>query len=307
MSTEQLHIVPSPEPSLLTIRDLMDELVRDAIAAHESYITGIPHGPRIPFPRLADELGGAWSPGLHIVHGSPGVGKTAFALQMAAQADCPALYVSAEMGPVELARRIVARVSGQYLGRFRGEYTPDQVRAYAAAISEKVAFPAVLDATQAYASPALIVDMAMNVRGDSPHMLIVIDSLHSWAEGAGGAGKDGKDGNKYDTLNVGTEYDTLNAGIRALRRIASELQCAILVISERNRNSMAAGGLSAGAGTRKIEYGAETVLDLTCDESAAFDVRGSKTVDLKIVKNRNGTCGKVPLSFFGALQRFDQV
>jgi replicative DNA helicase len=116
-----------------------------------------------------------------------------------------------------------------------------------------------------------------------------VDSLHSWSEGA--------------ALGI-TEYDVLNEAIAQLRRLGTTLSCSVLAIAERNRINMKAGGLSAGAGTRKIEYGAEAVIDLSCEEAARFDVSGEKPVELKIVKNRHGICTRVPLRFHGALQRF---
>ena len=76
---------------------------------------------------------------------------------------------------------------------------------------------------------------------------MVVDSLHSWADSLGAEA---------------TEYDRLNAAMEALGRLARTLSCAVLVTLERNRAAMKGGGLNAGAGTRKIEYGAEVVLDL---------------------------------------------
>ena len=49
--------------------------------------------------------------GLYCLHGQPGTGKSAFALQVAAQIDAPALYVSAEMSAKELIRRLAARIT----------------------------------------------------------------------------------------------------------------------------------------------------------------------------------------------------
>jgi replicative DNA helicase len=63
--------------------------------------------------------------------------------------------------------------------------------------------------------------------------------------------------------------------------------------------------MSAGAGTRKIEYGAETVLDLEVAEDAKPDARGDTQVALKLAKNRAGQAGRtIRLLFNGALQRF---
>src|SRR5918996_1264990 len=79
-------------------------------------------------PQLDDVLGGALQPGVHVVHASPGAGKTALALQIAATCGFPALFVTCEMAPLELLRRITARVTETLLGRLKsGEYDPTRV------------------------------------------------------------------------------------------------------------------------------------------------------------------------------------
>lgn len=152
---------------------------------------------------------------------------------------------------------------------------------------------AFIDATQAYASPLYLRECGQIVQGDSKHLLIIVDSLHSWAEGAGGGG---------------SEYETLNLGIQSLRALAHQLECQILAISERNRESMKTGGLSAGAGSRKIEYGAETVIQLHRDPNEREDGAGETKIEISLEKNRHGTVGKaVDVMFHGALQRFRQL
>ncbi len=126
--------------------------------------------------------------------------------------------------------------------------------------------------------------------GNAPHVLIVVDSVHSWAEG------------NPDPL---TEYDGLNAALAALRAVSARLSCPVLAVAERNRESMKSGGLSAGAGTRKLEYGATTVLDLNREDDAREDGSGEVPVTLRLAKNRNGAAGKrVQLRFHGARQAF---
>ena len=149
------------------------------------------------------------------------------------------------------------------------------------------------DATQAYASPEWIRDKALAVKGKHPHLLLVVDSVHSWAEGAPGGAP---------------EYDALNEHLAALRKLAAGLRCPVLAIAERNRASMDKGGLSAGAGTRKLEYGAEAVIDLARKEDAREDAMGEVPVTCRLAKNRHGAVGKtVPLSWHGALQRFTEA
>jgi replicative DNA helicase len=118
--------------------------------------------------------------------------------------------------------------------------------------------------------------------------------VHSWADGG------------PDVLD---EYERLNAGLAALRTVAGQLGCPVLAVAERNRLSMKSGGLSASAGSRKFEYGAESVWDLSVPEKDAPPVAPDETpVVLHVAKNRNGAAGRrVPLVFHGALQRFAEA
>ena len=279
---------------LVQLKDLLTDWEADARAAAEAYITKTPRGPVTSYPTLDRELGGALAPGLHIVHGSPGVGKTAFALQVGTTCGCPCLYISCEMGALELFRRVTARVTDTYLGKFKtGELPPDFSLDKAKKAAEAASSFAILDATRAWASAAVIQQLAEGVKGDHCHLLIIVDSIHSWIEGS-------------DV--VGNEYELLNLGLGSLRKIAQTLDCPIIAVAERNRANMKTGGLSAGAGSRKIEYGAESVFDLNRDEDAKRDTHGEADVTLTLAKNRNGSPGyRIKLKFNGALQRFREV
>lgn len=302
--TEQLppieELTPDPkdshEPRLLQLDRLLEDWDQDAAARHEAHTTGQPRGPITGLGKVDHELGGAFTPGLHIVHAQPGAGKTAFALQVAASCGCPCLFVTCEMGPLELLRRITARVTGTFLGKLKtGELTPDVSHELVKRAVKHAPDLWLADASQSYASCTWIRDSAEPVRAGRPHLLIVVDSVHSWADGG-------------DCRKVGTEYDAISEAIGALRILASRLDCPILAVAERNRASMKGGGLSAGAGTRKIEYGAEVVLDLERNLDAAPDASGEVPVKLVFAKNRSGAAGrKVELLFNGALMRFREL
>ena len=281
-------------PRLASLEALLAPFEADAAKRNAARRSGRPWGPVTGLGKLDDELGGALENGLHVVHGSPGVGKTAFALQIGATCGCPCLYVTAEMSPVELLRRVAARTTGTYLGRLKsGEMAPADALAVVRRGAEAAPLLAIADATTAHAPADWIEEMGRVVRGEHGHLLIVVDSLHSWAEG----GADGA-----------TEYESLNDGIRGLRGVASRLGCPVLAIAERNRASMRTGGLSAGAGTRGIEYKGESVWDLSADENALPTVGGETPVTLTLEKNRNGSQrGKVALRFSGRLQAFSEA
>lgn len=281
-------------PRLTRLADLLDAWEVDARAAFEARGEGIARGPLTGLDKLDTELGGALQPGLNVLHASPGVGKTALALQIGATCGCPCLYLSAEMAPLELLRRLTARATGTYLGRLRsGELAPaDSVRLARQAVAAAPLLT-IADATTAFAPVPWLQRAAAVVRGDARHLLLVVDSVHSWAEGVPG------------DLD---EYTRLGMALQSLRVLARSVDCAVLAIAERNRASMKVGGLSASAGHRSFEYGAESVLELNRPEDAAEDASGEVAVKLRIAKNRHGSPNRtIPLLFHGALQRFREA
>jgi len=286
---------PRHEPRIAAFDSLFPDLLAEFTAANEAYLNGTPRGALSGIPKLDRELGGAFQPGVHILHAGSGAGKTALAGQMAARAGCPALYISAEMGLLELARRHIARETETYLGRLKtGELSPPAAMELARQTAAALPDLALVDATLSPAYPTWIKDRAEAIRGRSPHLLIVIDSIHSWAE-------------SFPTNEGGSEYDTLNYALKSLRDLAAALACPVLGIAERNRGSREKGGIAASAGSRKFEYGAETVLSLERKDDVQPDANGEVPVTLKLEKNRNGAAGRsVPLKFHGALQRFTE-
>ncbi len=286
----------TPKPRLLRLCDALTDFRADADAAHEARLTGQPRGAISGLATLDRELSGAFTPGLHILHGNAGTGKTALALQIAADCQSPALFVTCEMAPAELLRRHTARTTQTYLGRLKsGEISGADAEALARRAIAAAPDLAFVDATRAAAVPAYLQECAQIVRGDAKHLLIVIDSLHTWTQSTGAD-------------SGASEYEALNAAIRALQMMASNLNCPLLMISERNRDSMKSGGLNAGAGTRKIEYQGETVIDLERKTDAQENGAGEVEIVLKLAKNRHGSIGKpMPLKFHGALQRFSEA
>lgn len=278
---------------LVNFGDLLREFGDDAQAANEAQISGVPRGPISGLRGLDCELSGAWLPGLHWIHGNAGAGKTAFALQVAAMCGTPALFVTCEMSPVELLRRHTARATSTFLGRLKsGELTRRDAEKLARDAIATAPRLAIADATRAGAPLQFLRDAAQIVKGDDRHILVVVDSLHSWA---------------LRLASGLSEYEALNVAIADLQMLAHSLKCPILVVSERNRDSMKSGGLNAGAGTRKIEYSGETVIDLHRDGDTKQDGAGEVPIKLTLSKNRHGATGKpLDLRFNGALQRFTE-
>jgi len=278
---------------LLKLAQLLDEAQADAEAAHDAYTAGLPRGPITGLASLDRELGGWLQPGLHILHSNSGTGKTALGWQAVTSARHPALFVSCEMGALELLRRLTARATNTYLGRLKsGELTP----ALALQLYERAVATAphayLVDATRAYASAEYLLEVASLAKGQSANFLLVLDSLHSWVE--------------MLPDERASEYEAINDGLASLRLLANKLVCPILVIAERNRSAMKEGGINAGAGSRRIEFGSESVLSL--DRKGRPGPTGAVTVEMVLDKNRHGASGRtLTVIFEGATQRFKEV
>lgn len=298
--------LPEDVPRLLPLPDLLAALLDEAEAQHNAVLSGTPLGPVTGLPKLDRDLAGRLVPGYHVLHGNTAAGKTSFALQVAATCGAPALFVTCEMSPLELLRRVIARAAGVYLGRLKsGEYTRAAFAEYAATALAACPGLALLDATRAYAPADHVqaVAEAWRERHKAAHVLVVIDSLHAWT------------GGRRD-LGDADEYTSLGVAVVELQRMAAALGAPVLVVTERNRMSAAGGGVNAGAGSRKIEYGAETVMGLhrktEKDEHgtprpAPFDATGEVDAHVILEKNRHGAGGRVNLRFHGALQRFTEA
>lgn len=289
---------------VVSFRDLLDEWEQDAIDAHEAFTTGQPRGPVTGFPTLDEHLGG-WLPvGFNVLHAAPGAGKTAWALQVAADCGAPALYVTAEMAVLELMRRHTARVTRTYLGKFkRGLIPPAQSVELARKAIEAAPYLSILDCTTVPLTPEELATEAAQVKGTFRDLLVVVDSIHAWAPG---------------WCADDSEYEYLASAVGALRQIGTVLRCTVLGIAERNRAARKTGGQDASAGHRIFEYSAESVLELNREmtknadtgqmEEVMPDANGDVNVTLRISKSRHGAQGhKVNLRFNGGFQSWGEA
>jgi replicative DNA helicase len=290
------------KPPVTQLAGLLADFVADAEAAARARESGKPRGAITNLHSLDDALGGYLAPGVHILQAAPGAGKTAFALQIASDCAYPCLYVTSEMGLLELFRRLVARQTKTYLGRLKsGELSGDESKRLALRTIENLPCLAFMDATQLYAAPLHLKDAAELLREQfkSEHILIVLDSLQNWAKSARRVAGE---------LSNTSEYDLITAGLDAISGVGAKLQCPIIAVSHRNRaGNRSDGGLHAGKGSGDLEYGSETVIDLTRkDETPNSD--GETNVKATIHKNRHGIPGiSFDFAFSGRLQNFREL
>jgi replicative DNA helicase len=279
---------------LFHLSDLIGELTTDAGEAAAARAAGRPRGPVTGLRALDKTLGEYLAPGLHVLQAAPGHGKSALALQIASDCQFPAVYVTAEMGRLELFRRLVSRQTQTFLHKLKtGELGEREAERLAILTAEKLPAMSILDGTVGRADSTLIFETAEAAKQRAGHVLVVIDSLQFWARAVAPTGS--------------LEYDAINAALTVAANIAAELQAPVIAIAHRNRasnTSKNAGGLHASKGSGDVEYLSESVIDLTLEEEKD-DARGEKGATVKILKNRHGEPGRsVELKFCGRLQDF---
>jgi replicative DNA helicase len=228
---------------------------------------------------------------LSIIHGAPGTGKTAWANQIAAEAGCPALYVSLEMQYIELMHRHCSRITHEFIGKFRRhELHPDTWLRLMKRTVEELPLLRIVDATRHHVSLKSIEAMAIATRGESKHLLIVIDSLHAWVR---------------RTQGGATQYDALGELITSFTALAAQLRASVIAISEQNRSSRGSNGQDASSGHGGIEYSGELVLALTRDGTPPDTETGERRIELTCAKNRHGDeDAQVQLYFCGREMAF---
>ena len=289
---------PSAVPNPALLSDMASLLLAEEAAARAATASGLPRGPMTGFKGLDAELGGYLVPGLHFLLAAPGAGKTSLCLQIAGQCGCPALFVSCEMRPVEILRRVVAQTSGTYLGRLRnGELSEAALKQQIEKAASAYPRLAVQNATQPTPATSILeAAKGLRERFDSPHLLIILDSLTDWAASLAG-----------DM----TEYQANETALNALKFLSETLVCPIVVIVHRNRAGQKAEGESqmfAGKATGRIEYIGESLWNLEHFGSKEPDASGQTKKKLTLLKNRNGNPFRdLTLVFEGRLQKFKEA
>lgn len=94
---------------------LVGDFLKESLALMKARATKQARPIPLPWPDVAEALGGGMWPGLHIFTGATGTGKTQFALQVAWKASgegIPVLYIGLELGKLDVTARLLALAAG---------------------------------------------------------------------------------------------------------------------------------------------------------------------------------------------------
>jgi replicative DNA helicase len=266
-------------------------------AKRGSQITGMPTG----FDRL-DKMTAGMHPGdLIIVAGRPGMGKTAFALNVATNAcattkNACAVF-SLEMPKSQLVRRMLcseARVDG---GRMRtGQLVRDDWPKLANAAGWLSELPMFIDDTPAITLLELR-SKARRIQSEHGLGLIVVDYLQLM-----------RSGSRNDSREQ--EISEISRNLKAL---AKELELPIIALSQLNRGVESRGvkdkrpQLSDLRESGAIEQDADTIWFIYRDEVYSKESVDKGVAEVIIGKQRSGPTGTCRVRFFNEFTRFDNL
>jgi replicative DNA helicase len=276
--------------------EVTDEVLGEAQEARDEYqATGDPiRGVETGISQLDGIIGGL-QPGLTIISGGPGIGKTTLALQIAADAaseGVPILYATFENSPRQLVLKGMGRAGDVNPREVRRGTVPIKKTRQAAKKWRRKACRLGFIEGRSDLSPSQIRGKARRLmsRFGADQCLIVIDYLQLYAKAA-------KELSDRDSLRERVEQ----MGQR-LRELSMRLRSPVLAISSQSRSAGYSSGGSAALDTLKesgdLEYGADVVAILTeRDEEAPQAFDAATFLNLTVAKNRNGETGRVKLNF----------
>lgn len=283
-------------PKSYSLWDLAGNYHLDLLAKLDARAEGRVLGPVTGLGAVDEALGGHLPPGVNVLTGAPGAGKTALAVQIAAACGINTVYVTVETAPFDILERVIVRRASPtlQLSTLRsGGIDPDQLVDEIGLALDPAPPIVLVDARAAVADEGFVDGIIKRHTVDNLPPLLVVDSLQVWARSL------------CHYNRPLSEYELINEGIKILSRLAADKPVFILALSHRNRAGQERGGMFAGKGSGDIEYAAETLMELQPAADAQPDARGEVDVDLRLLKNRRGPAGQVfKLKFRGEKQAF---
>jgi replicative DNA helicase len=254
---------------------------------------------------LDNYINGLQPPDLIIIAGRPGMGKTAFALNIADAAAIkqkhPILFFSLEMSAEQLEYRLETLHTGiPYFALQNGKFTNDQALSYDAARSIIKRSPIYID-DDAYNNVETIRTKSIQMKRKHGIKAIFVDYIQLIEQRA--------------SRNSNRENDVSMIS-RGLKKLAKELDVPVIALSQLNRDvekrKPPVPNMADLRESGAIEQDADIVMLLYRPEyygTAPFEKDGeslpAKNLCIcDVVKHRNGKVGKIPLTFIDSTMKF---
>lgn len=260
-------------------------------------VTGVPTG----FTDLDKKTSGLQGGDLVIVAGRPSMGKTSFAMNLVEYAainqDLPVAVFSMEMPGAQLATRLLASLSRVNSGKLRtGQLDSEDWPKLTSAVGILQDKNIYIDDTPAL-SPLEVRTRARRLAAEHEHGLglIMLDYLQLMRGNDTGGGE-----------NRTMEISNIT---RALKGLAKELDCPIIVLSQLNRSLEQRPNkrpvMSDLRESGAIEQDADVIMFIYRHEVYEPETDQKGLAEIIIGKQRNGPIGTVRLAWLGEFTRFE--
>lgn len=268
------------------LKKVQQELIADYEAAMQR---GVPTGLLTGFADLDHKCAGLCPKELVVVGGKPSSGKTTLALNVAvrvAQGGTKVAFYSLETSAKKLAHRIQCLLAPVDGGGFRRGQVSE---------AETAGMMRGVDALAKCRHNLLIYDFPMTDAG------LAAAARADWQRGARLFVVDYLQ--LVEAKGDGAVDRTTNAS-KALKRMAQELDCPVLVVSSLNRKTEGKPTIANLRESGQIDFDADKIWLLSTDGTEDDDVR---EVCCDVAKNKDGPKGDVSLTLFAAQFRFESA
>ena len=273
------------------IQEVVTEVANNQAIVKKQGTVGLPTG----IPKI-DKLLGGLQPGLHLLAGEPGQGKTTFALQIAskvAEEGFPVLFLSFEEALPRLALKVICARAGLEAKKIIEGYGDlkelnDACRVYGPKLNALHFMEGTARLTTSQVKAKAL--QLMN-KFHKNKCLVIVDYLQRWAAG------------KRDYSEFRHVVSML---VSELREISLRLNSPIIAISSQNRPGQGKALLTSLKESGDLEYSADTALFLVEDEDQS-STPPARSVKLVIEKNRYGDKGVIKLIFRPDIGIFREV
>jgi replicative DNA helicase len=285
------------KPAFIRMDALMTDTFKVVEKLHQQKqaVTGVTTG----FADLDRLTAGLQPSDLVIIAARPSMGKTAFVLNIAANASLRAgtgvAVFSLEMSKEQLALRMLCAEARVDLSRVRtGHLAPGELGELAQSAHVLITTPIYIDDTPAITVLELRAKARRLWRDPQAKLgLIVVDYLQLMRS------SEGKDSREQEISEIS----------RSLKALAKELNLPVVALSQLNRQvenrTPAVPRLSDLRESGAIEQDADVIMFIYRDEAYNDDSDRKGVADIIIAKQRNGPIGKIELAFLREYTRFE--